>query len=531
MLTLGSLFDGIGGWQVSGIKAGVKPVWSSEIEPFPLAVTKLRFPSTIQLGDITKIDGAKIQPVNIICMGSPCQDLSIAGKREGLDGERSGLFRDAIRIVRAMRNATGGIHPRFVIWENVPGAFSSNGGMDFRAVLEEYTETSIPMPKSGRWAAAGLVRSRRCDVAWRCLDAQYWGVPQRRNRIFLVVDFAETGRCAAEILFKSEGVCGDSASGEGTRQGFTGTTKEGVAGTGDSGGMETQGAVETDKKSTTPDEEIPPIVLKIRQPKVEGRGGAGAMWQENQSYTLATHQDQTLFQPNNPVDVLNDQGGGVLNVSKEKTGTLRAETHGHVPIIAEGFKGNQGTKARGIGYEKEKSPTLLAGQEPHVVMCFENHAQDARVRQVDVAPTLSAKAGMGGNNLPIVMESIPEKSFCIAGNTIERQIQNGGNGKGVLEEMSYTLNTTDRHAVAQPYGGGSESICNRERTGRSVKNEREGGRVKLYARPDSGHARMFTCSGGQIVGSLCAHDGRGFNGQDVNNDKLVVEEYETDYNS
>lgn len=182
--------------------------------------------------------------------------------------------------------------------------------MDFRAVLEEYTETSIPMPKSGRWAAAGLVRSRRCDVAWRCLDAQYWGVPQRRNRIFLVVDFAETGRCAAEILFKSEGVCGDSASGEGTRQGFTETAKEGVAGTGDSGGMETQGTVETDKKSTTPDEEIPPIVLKIRQPKVEGRGGAGAMWQENQSYTLATHQDQTLFQPNNPVDVLNDQGGG-----------------------------------------------------------------------------------------------------------------------------------------------------------------------------------------------------------------------------
>lgn len=142
-----------------------------------------------------------------------------------------------------------------------------------------------------------------------------------------------------------------------------------------------------------------------------------------------------------------------MNVSKEKTGTLRAETHGHVPIIAAGFKGNQGTKARGIGYEKEKSPTLLAGQEPHVVMCFENHAQDARVRQVDVAPTLSAKAGMGGNNLPIVMESIPDKSFCIAGNTIERQIQNGGNGKGVLEEMSYTLNTTDRHAVAQPYGG------------------------------------------------------------------------------
>lgn len=108
MLTLGSLFDGIGGWQIAAVKNGVKPIWSSEIEPFPLAVTKLRFPDTVQLGDITKIDGAKIPPLDIVCMGSPCQDLSIAGKREGLEGERSGLFRDAIRIIRAMRNATGG---------------------------------------------------------------------------------------------------------------------------------------------------------------------------------------------------------------------------------------------------------------------------------------------------------------------------------------------------------------------------------------------------------------------------------------
>lgn len=478
MLTLGSLFDGIGGWQVSGIKAGVKPVWSSEIEPFPLAVTKLRFPSTIQLGDITKIDGAKIQPVDIICMGSPCQDLSIAGKREGLDGERSGLFRDAIRIVRAMRNATGGVHPRFVIWENAPGAFSSNGGMDFRAVLEEYTETSIPMPKSGRWAAAGLVRSRRCDVAWRCLDAQYWGVPQRRNRIFLVVDFAETGRCAAEILFKQESVCGNPAQSERTGEGITGTAEKGVNGTGDSSQMETTGAAQADTKSAKVEEKEEPLII------LESNQNHARIRQDDKSPTLTASMG--MGGGYIPMVCVNDQGGGVLDVSKDKTGTLRAETH---------------------------------------VMVYENHAQDARVRRVDIAPTLSAKAGTGGNNLPIVMESIPDKSFCIAGNTIERQIQNGGNGKGVLEEMSYTLNTTDRHAVVQPYGGGSESICNRERTGRSVKNEREGGRAELYARSDSGHARMFTCSGGQIVGSLCAHDGRGFNGQDVSNDKLVIEEY------
>ena len=144
MLTLGSLFDGLGGWQLAAVRNGVKPIWSSEIEAFPIALTKIRFPETIQLGDITKIDGAKIPPVDIICMGSPCQDLSVAGKREGLDGERSGLFTTAIRIIRQMRDATGGVYPKVVIWENVPGAFSSNAGMDYRVVLEQYTESKIP---------------------------------------------------------------------------------------------------------------------------------------------------------------------------------------------------------------------------------------------------------------------------------------------------------------------------------------------------------------------------------------------------
>jgi DNA (cytosine-5)-methyltransferase 1 len=178
-------------------------VWSSEIEKFPLAVTAKHFPNTKQLGDITKIDGSKIDPVNIVTMGSPCQDLSIAGKREGLDGERSGLFRTAIDIIRAMRRATGGKFPQIVVWENVPGAFSSHHGADFQAVLEEITEANISMPESGRWAASGMVRSPECEVAWRVLDAQYWGVPCRRKRIFLVTDF--TGERAAKILFDGKG--------------------------------------------------------------------------------------------------------------------------------------------------------------------------------------------------------------------------------------------------------------------------------------------------------------------------------------
>ena len=226
MLKLGSLFDGIGGWPLAAIKFGINPVWSSEIAPFPQEITKTHFPSMKHLGDITKINGAEIDPVDIICMGSPCQDLSIAGKREGLDGERSGLFRRAVDIVRQMRNATNGQYPRFIVWENVPGAFSSNKGNDFRTVLEEITETEIPVPTSGRWATAGMVRSKECEVAWRVMDAQYWGVPQRRKRIFLVADFR--GQCAGEILFKPKSVSGDIAKGSDKRKRTAGSITDSI---------------------------------------------------------------------------------------------------------------------------------------------------------------------------------------------------------------------------------------------------------------------------------------------------------------
>lgn len=227
--TMGSLFDGIGGWPLAAVKCGFNPVWSSEIENFPVQVTERHFPNMKQLGDITKIDGTKIEPVDIITFGSPCQDLSIAGKRGGLKGARSSLFGEAIRIIREMQRATEGKYPRFAIWENVPGAFSSNKGLDFRTVLEEITEAKIPMPQSKRWATAGMVRSSKCEVAWRVLDAQYWGVPQRRKRIFLVADFG--GCCAAEVLFKPESVSRYFAEGCGEREGVAGNLAVGVGAT------------------------------------------------------------------------------------------------------------------------------------------------------------------------------------------------------------------------------------------------------------------------------------------------------------
>ena len=204
-ITLGSLFDGIGGWQIAAKRAGVTLIWSSEIEKFPCALTKARFPTTKQLGDITKIDGGVIPPVDIVTMGSPCQDLSIAGRREGLDGKRSGLFIRAVELIRQMRRATGEEYPKIAVWENVPGAFTSNKGMDFKTVLETLTETSIPMPRYGKWAKSGMVRSRECNIVWRTLDAQFWGIPQRRRRIFLVVDY--TKKITSKKYYLSQRAC------------------------------------------------------------------------------------------------------------------------------------------------------------------------------------------------------------------------------------------------------------------------------------------------------------------------------------
>ena len=223
-LTLGSLFDGLGGWLLAAKENDIKPIWSSEIDDFPMAVSKYHFPETQQLGDITKLDGAKLTPVDIICAGSPCQDLSIAGKREGLAGERSGLFRKAIDIVRCMQKATNGEYPKWFVWENVPGAFSSNKGHDFRVVLEEITETDIPMPDSGRWSKSGLVRSPKCNVAWRVLDCQYWGRPQRRARIFLIAGLGANSR--PEVLFESESLSRDTEASKDEGKGATRDTTQ-----------------------------------------------------------------------------------------------------------------------------------------------------------------------------------------------------------------------------------------------------------------------------------------------------------------
>ncbi len=237
MAKLLSLFDGSGGFPLAAAMCGIVPVMASEVEPYPIAVTRSRFPQMKHLGDVSKVNGAEIEPVDIISFGSPCQDLSVAGKRAGLKHEengddettRSGLFMEAIRIIKEMREATNGLYPTFALWENVPGAFSSNKGEDFRVVLEEFCkicEPSAEMPPADKngWPYADVILGDGWSVGYRTFDAQYWGVPQRRRRIYLIADFR--GERAGKILFERKGLRRDFKTGRPKGEGTPGNLEE-----------------------------------------------------------------------------------------------------------------------------------------------------------------------------------------------------------------------------------------------------------------------------------------------------------------
>lgn len=325
------------------------------------------------LGDITKIHGDQIEPVDCITFGSPCQDLSIAGRRAGLAGERSGLFMEAVRIIKEMRSSTNGLYPTFAVWENVPGAFSSNGGEDFRAVLEELArveqpDASIPRPpRGGRWSKAGAIAGNGWSLAWRQLDAQYWGVPQRRKRIALVVDFG--GQRAAKILFERTSLSGNPDEGIKAWEGAPRHSQASPYGR-DRGGNS--------------------YTLKIRSGCAGG--GKGALVQTEKSATLSTLQDQTLFQP---IPVLNDQGGSVMDASYDVTGTLRAQEHGHQPIIFDARGNGDGRTCPTITGDHENRITdytaIVTERQTFSEQSFSSY------KESDKCSTLKAKAGNIGN--------------------------------------------------------------------------------------------------------------------------------------
>lgn len=337
-LTLGSLFDGSGGFPLGGLLSGITPVWASEIEPFPIRVTTKRLPQMKHYGDVSLMDGGEVEPVDIITFGSPCQDMSIAGKREGLGGNRSGLFYQAVRIIKEMRVKTNGKYPRYIVWENVPGAFSSNKGEDFRCVLESIchiADETVSVPSVKKWQYAGEIVGDGYSVAWRLLDAQYWGVPQRRKRVYLVADFA--GGSAGQVLFESEGLSGYTPQGFRSWQGTAGPSPEGSGEAGtvclnDQGGCRmdvTHGVVSTLRAES----HHPPVVLatpktlKIRS-GCEG-GGKGALIQDDKSATLGTHNDQTLFQPK----YSSSRTSFFTEATEELASTLMATDYKDPPLI------------------------------------------------------------------------------------------------------------------------------------------------------------------------------------------------------
>lgn len=415
-MTLGSLFDGSGTCPMAATLCGITPVWASEIEPYPIRVTRKNFPEMLHLGDITKINGAEIEPVDIVAFGSPCQGLSAAGAQKGIfDDDRSNLFFEAIRVIKEMREATHGEYPRYVIWENVPGTFSSNQGRDFLAVLRAFVEAAggrdadVPEPerkgKSDRlaWRNAGCIVGEGYSIAWRVLDAQYWGVPQRRKRIYLVADFG--GQRAGEILFKREGLRGNFAQSREARKEDSGDAV-GSAGR-DYRVFDITGATSNSMKSRTPDscfrERTVARTLDTfsGSPECNQGGNVVAYSVDCRNMRLAEEISGTLQAKENGEYSLNYQnpvvydargngdgqivptltgdhenritdytalavGNGQLSqiYMSDIAGTLNCMHDQQAVLIANepvcAFMGGQGAKAGGIGYSETVSPTLKA---------------------------------------------------------------------------------------------------------------------------------------------------------------------------
>lgn len=447
-LTLGSLFDGSGTFPMMAMLSGIVPVWKSEIEPFPIAVTEKRLPFVKHLGDINSINGAEIEPVDIVTFGSPCTDLSVAGKRQGLNAERSGLFFQAIRIIKEMRGATNGKYPRFAVWENVTGAFSSNGGEDFRCVLEELCkikDADLSVPKPEKWTKAGEIMGENFSVAYRTFDAQYWGVPQRRMRVYLVADF--DGGCASKILFESEGGTGYSAESfrawQETARSFGNCSEETGSGlmfenhsqdtryTGPLNVAQTVSATYGTGGNNQPfvvESSVVPATLKIRCG--HGNGGRGALIQKNKSATLSCNNDQTLFVPK-AYGICGKYSNSMLS-NNPNSGFYEADTSRTIDTSNQSPCKNQGGMVvvegngsrpshHGDGYKESETMYTLN--------CTENHA---------VSYGIGRPAMNQGYNARFSFQVEEEKSPTIV-----------ASGTGGIAHPKYSTSKNSHHTVAE----------------------------------------------------------------------------------
>lgn len=419
-ITMGSLFSGSGGFELAGSIFGIRPIWASEIEPFPILVTTKNFPEMKHLGDINKLNGADLEPVTIIAGGSPCQDMSIAGKREGLDGSRSNLFREQIRIIKEMRESdraagrTGTqIRPRYMVWENVPGAFSSNKGKDFQAVLQEIVsitdeESNVPLPPKGKWQTAGCIMGDHFSIAWRVLDAQYWGVPQRRKRIYLVADFG--GNTAPKILFEREGLSGNFTE---SREAWQRTAGDIKTGTHKAGTDDVECYDISDRRRVADKSEVSPTLTTKM-----GTGG------NNVPIVLENHPQDcrvTIAEDGNVPMIMNevravDQRN--LSLGNDKSETLHGSGHGS----------SVGTIIEPMVLHITQDPTVFKGKAP----CLTQGNPKTGQATVGVA-------------IPIA-----DKATRYKGGGSTRNNDGSANGLGIGEPgaPANTLTAADRHGVA-----------------------------------------------------------------------------------
>ena len=505
-----SLFDGSGAFPLAASLCEIEPVAASEVEPYPIKVTRARFPNMKHYGDISKINGAELEPVDLVTGGSPCQSLSQAGKRDGMSKKclqcghkviateesdicpecggvmaytRSGLFMEQIRVIKEMREADefrqlrsgrANVHirPRFMLWENVTGAFTSNKGEDFRAVLEETARivdktAIIPRPPKGKWNNAGLIMGDGYSIAWRVLDAQFWGVPQRRRRIALVADFG--GSCAGEILFKRNGLSRNFTESRHSWQSLTGCIAESTGEAGECFAVENHpndSRVKIDdsgicqsltRRMETGGNNVP-LTMQVRCGK-EG-GGKGALLQKDLSATLDTKNMQTLFQPVYTVD---EKMGNTYSW-EEQANTLAARDNKQpqavvIPKKAYGICSYASNSMKsdnpnsGI-YEADTSRTLdLNGGNPNcnqggIAICEPIPIQDQAI------------SNGNGNGLGVGNEDDPMYSLTTATQHGICVIEGNGSrpshrGDGYKEsDIMYTLNATEQHGVAYAFEPG-----------------------------------------------------------------------------
>ncbi len=485
-LTLGSLFDGSGGFPLGGLISGITPVWASEIEMFPIRVTTKRLPFMKHYGDVSKMNGADIEPVDIITFGSPCQDMSIAGRREGLDGSRSSLFYEAVRIVKEMRCKTNGRYPRYIVWENVPGAFSSNKGADFQSVLEEVCSVKgyeIHTPRPERWANAGEIVADDFSLAWRVFDAQYWGVPQRRKRIYLVADFA--GGSAGKILFESEGVSGYTPQGFRSWQGTAGASEKGLGAAGcvclnDQGGNRMD---VTDGVTCTLRAEAhhPPCVI-------ESAGFCTEHSAHSRSIGYEEETSPTLRAGTVPAAVYENHSQDTRYTGPLETAPTVNATYGmggnNQPFVVETpktLKIRSGCEGGGKGalIQENKSATLGCNNDQTVfvpkvygICSKQSHAMQSDnphsgFYEADTSRCLDRSGGNPSCNqggMAVV---------AVQGSMIGRSDKNGPQGSGINEDVSFTLDATDRHAVAYGIDRATYNMGRNAKFGLGIEEELE----------------------------------------------------------